>query len=232
VDVQLTLVDVSNVIILQVENLLGVLDNGRGVGRQEELSRLRDTVIGKESSGLGAVEEGLVRGSQKAGRRLLDSSVLGGLLRRKSTLFGELDIDKVDLHLLGGTHTDDQRGSLTGSDNLMGVVDGLEQQTESTLELLDNGLGQDSEFNVRVLIVEVLGELGNALGIGLSLKAEALALQEGLQFLVVGDDTVVDNRELPGGVRSVRNGLLVTMWLGGEETKNQSHTGGGGSSDG
>lgn len=203
VDVQLTLVDVSNVIILQVEDLLGVLDDGGGVGGKEELGGLGDTVIRQESPRLGAVQQGLVRGSQKTGGGLLDGNVLGGLLRRESTLLGVLDVDKVDLHLLGGSHTDDQRGTLTGRDNLMRVVNGLDQQTESTLQLLNNGLGQDSELNIGVLVVEVLGKLRNALGIGLSLETETLALQKGLQFLVVGDNTVVDDGKLPGGIGAV-----------------------------
>jgi hypothetical protein len=51
-----------------------------------------------------------------------------------------------------------------------------------------------------VLVVDVLGQLGNALGVGLGLEAEALALEEGLQLLVVGDDTIVNDGELPVGV--------------------------------
>lgn len=203
VDVQLTLVNVSNVIILQVEDLLGVLDNSGGVGGKEELGGLGDTVIRQESPRLGAVQQGLVRGSQKTGGGLFDGNILGGLLRRESTLLGVLDVDKVDLHLLGGSHTDDQRGTLTGRDNLMGVVNGLDQQTKSTLQLLNNGLGQDSELNIGVLVVEVLGKLRNALGIGLSLETETLALQKGLQFLVVGDNTIVDDGKLPGGIGAI-----------------------------
>jgi hypothetical protein len=51
-----------------------------------------------------------------------------------------------------------------------------------------------------VLVVDVLGQLGNALGVGLGLEAEALALEESLQLLVIGDDTIVNDGELPVGV--------------------------------
>ncbi|PPJ68786.1 hypothetical protein CV019_15045, partial [Staphylococcus haemolyticus] len=52
VDVQLSFMDVSDIVILEVENLLGVLDNCRWVRGQEEFCWLRDSVIGKESTGL------------------------------------------------------------------------------------------------------------------------------------------------------------------------------------
>ncbi len=51
-----------------------------------------------------------------------------------------------------------------------------------------------------MLIVEVLGQLGDALGVCIGLEAETSSLQESLQFLVVGDDTVVDDGELPLGI--------------------------------
>ena len=202
VDVELSIVDVSNVIVLEVEHLLGVLDDGGGIRGQEELGGLGDSVVGQERAGLRTVQEGLVGRSQQTGGRLLESDVLGGLLRGKRAIFREFDIDKVHLHLLGGAHTDDQGRTLAGRNDLMGVVNRLEQQTESAFQLLDHRLGEDGELNVRVLVVQVLGQLGDTLGVGLGLEAEALALQQGLQFLVVGDDTIVNDGELPGGVRS------------------------------
>ena len=82
----------------------------------------------------------------------------------------------------------------------MWVVDGLQEKTESTLELLDDGLDERGEAQVGVLAVDVLCELGNGLGVGLSLELVALALEQSLQLLVVCDDTVVDDREFPVGV--------------------------------
>lgn len=65
------------------------------------------------------------------------------------------------------------------------------------MELFDDGLGKNGEFNVRMLIIQVLGKLSNALGVGLGLKLETLALEEELQLFVVGDDAIVNYRKLP-----------------------------------
>lgn len=96
----------------------------------------------------------------------------------------------------------DERRTLTGSNDLVGVVNGLDEETVSSLKLLNDGLGEVGEANGWVLVVDVLDQLGNAFGIGLSLESEALALKQGLELLVVGDDTIVDNGELPRGVRA------------------------------
>jgi len=82
----------------------------------------------------------------------------------------------------------------------MGVVNGLEEKTKGTLELLDDGLDERGEAQVGVLGVDVLCELGNSLGVGLRLELEALALEQRLELLVVCDDTIVDDGELPVGV--------------------------------
>lgn len=202
-DVKLAVVDVCNVVVLEVENLLGVLDDGRRVGREEELDGLRRTVVGEEGARLRAVEQALVWRSQQAGAgALLERDILGRLLGSKRTFLSKLDIDKVDLHLLLGADTDAQWGTLAGGDDFVRVVDGLHEQAECSLKLLDDGLGQGGEVDAGVLIVDVLGELGNGLCVGLGLESEALALEQSLQFLVVGDDTVVDNGELPFGVGS------------------------------
>jgi hypothetical protein len=112
-----------------------------------------------------------------------------------------LDIDEVDLHLLLCADTDDKGRTLAGGDDLMGVVDGLDQETERALQLLDDGLDQRREGQVGVLGVDVLGELRDGLSVGLGLELVALALEQSLQLLVVCDDSVVDDRELPVGVR-------------------------------
>lgn len=214
-DVEGALVDVSNVIVLKVHDLLGVLDNGRGVGGEEELSGHGHAIIGHEGTRLRSVEEGLVGGTEKARVRgkkvvLLDGDILGSSLGGEgSVLVRVLNIDEVDLHAALGLDTDDKRRTFSGGDDLMGVVDGLDEETVSTLELLDDSLGQVGEADGRVLVVDVLGELGNALSVGLGLELETLGLEESLKLLVVGDDTVVDNGELPGGVRSRFKGL----WL-------------------
>jgi hypothetical protein len=127
--------------------------------------------------------------------------VRGALGGESGALVVVLDIDEVDLHLLLCADTDDEGRTLAGSDDLVGVVDRLDEETEGALELLDDGLDERGEAELGVLAVDVLGELGNGLGIGLGLELVALALEENLQLLVVCDDTVVDDGELPGGVR-------------------------------
>ena len=75
----------------------------------------------------------------------------------------------------------------------MRVVDGLDEKTESTLELLDNSLDQRGKAEIGVLRVDVLGELCDSFSVGLSLEFVTLALKQSLQLLVVCDNTVVDN---------------------------------------
>lgn len=81
-------------------------------------------------------------------------------------------------------------------------MDGLEEQTKSALELFDHSFGQSCKINVWVRIVEVFGEFGNAFSISVSFESEAFTFEEGLEFFVVGDNTVVNNSELPLWVRS------------------------------
>ena len=211
VDVEGALVDVGNIVILQVHDLLGVLDNSRGIRREEELGGHGHAIVGHEGTRLGTVQERLVRGAQKVvvGRQelaggLLESGILRSSLGGEGTLFRVLDIDKVDLHALLGLDTDNKGRTLASSNNLMGVVNRLEEQTIGTLELGNNCLGQVDKVDGWVLVVQVLGQLGNALGIRLGLEAEALGAKEGPQLLVVGDDTVVDDGELPIRIGAAR----------------------------
>jgi hypothetical protein len=50
----------------------------------------------------------------------------------------DLDINKVDLELLVGLHTDEERRSSSGKDDLVGEVLGLEDEGERSL-LLNKG---------------------------------------------------------------------------------------------
>lgn len=218
VDVQRALVDVGNVVVLEVQDLLGVLDNRRWVGGEEELGGHWGTIVGEESTRLRSVEERLVWGSEQV-VGLLQRNVVGSTLSGESgTLVVVLNIDKVDLHLLLCPHTNDKGRTLAGSHNLMGIVDRLDKETKGTLELLDDSLDERWEAQVWVLSVDVLCELGNGLGICLRLELEALALKQGLEFLVVCDDSVVDDGKLPVGVRPGR-GWGVSMWACSEESE-------------
>ena len=202
VDVELTIVNVGNVVVLEVQHLLGVLNNSRWVGRQEELNGLRSTVVGEESTRLRAVEQALVRRSQQV-VCLLQGDVLGSSLSGQRTVLTKLNINEVHLHLLLGADTNNQGRTFACSDDFGGEVDRLEEETEGALKLLDDGLCEGGEVDVRVLVEDVLGQLGDGLGVGLGLESETLGLEQSSQLLVVGDDTIVDNGELPLGVRSV-----------------------------
>jgi hypothetical protein len=222
VDVELTIMDVSNIVIFEIENLLGVFDERRSVRGEEEFSRLRHAIVRQEGPRLGAVEEGLVRGSkqvvggQHAVDLLLDSNiVIGSLSRESSAFFRVFDIDKVDLHLSCSLDANHEGRTLPGSNDFVGVSDRLHKETESTLELFDDSLAESGEVDVWVGVVEVFGEFGNAFSVGLSLKLETLALQKSLELLVVGDDTIVNDDKLGLGIRSnISSASLVTSQRG------------------
>lgn len=72
------------------------------------------------------------------------------------------------------------------------------------MKLFDDGLGENGELNVGVLVVEVLGELGDALRVRLGLEPEPLAFEKCLQLLVIGDDAVMNDRKFPSRVRPVK----------------------------
>lgn len=88
----------------------------------------------------------------------------------------------------------------------MRIVDGFEKETEGALKLLDHCLGQDSELDVWVFIVQVFAKLGDTLRIGFSLEFETLPLKQRFQFFVVGNNTVVYDCKLPVRIRS---GMLM-----------------------
>ena len=82
-------------------------------------------------------------------------------------------------------------------------MDRLHQKAESALELLNDGFGKDGEVNIWVLVEQEFGKLGDAFSVGVGLESKALGFEEGLQFFVVGDDTIVNDSELPLGVRPI-----------------------------
>lgn len=200
VDVQLTIVDVGNIVVLKEEDLLGVLDNGSRVGGEEELRGHGDTIVREESSRL-RVSEGIGAGDTEL--------EVGGSLGLDSHV-GELNVDKVNLELLLGLDTNEERRTLSGGDNLVGEVCRLDQKTVGTLELNNNELGELAEVKVLVLVlvVDEFGKLGDALGIGVRLKLDALGAQKSLELSVVGNDTVVNDSELVVGVRSLGMAVL------------------------
>lgn len=82
----------------------------------------------------------------------------------------------------------------------MWVVDRLEQKTKGPLKFFDDRFREYKEFNVWVLIVEVFGKLGDAFCVCLRLELETLALEKDLQFLVVGDDAIMNDGKFPARI--------------------------------
>jgi hypothetical protein len=58
VDVELTLADVGNVVVFEVEHAAGVLDHSGSVRGDKEFDGLRHAVLGEEGAGLGTAKLG------------------------------------------------------------------------------------------------------------------------------------------------------------------------------
>lgn len=100
-------------------------------------------------------------------------------------------------------------------------MDRLDKETKCTLKFLHDGLGKNREVDVRLLLEEVLGKLGDALSVGLCLKPETLAFQESSELLVVGNDTIVNDGKFPAQVRSV--GAIITLSANSDITNGIHH---------
>lgn len=83
----------------------------------------------------------------------------------------------------------------------------IDSSTETlwTHKLLDDALDERSEVRLSALgrVVQVLAKHCHRLSVGLRLEVEAPLLEDELQLAEVSDDTIVDNGEFVGGVRSV-----------------------------
>ena len=165
------------------------------------------------------MQERLVLGcwrGQETGTRSVNGDIVVGLLCRESSSasFGRVcvfHVNEVHLHLLRSLDTDDQGGTLSSSHDLMWEVNRLEEQAICTLKLFDDRLREGGEVNVWVLVIEVLRKLRNALSVCVGLETEASAFEKSLQFLVVGDDTIVDDSELPFGIRPILLSVSVLL---------------------
>ena len=167
-DVQLSLGDVGDVIVFEVENALGMLDDCSSVRCNEELDGLGETIIGHESTRLstghfttggGWGKEGAVP-TAEGWRLWFRASWLGGR---------EFNIDEIDLELLFGLDTNEERRTATSSDDFVGVVGALEDECkralgvgvnvvtmdrllDTYLELLQDGLDEVGEGWLLVLV--------------------------------------------------------------------------------
>ena len=127
VDIEGAIVDVGDIVVFEVQDFLRVLDNSGWVGGEEELGWNGHAVVGEESSGLRAVEEGFVWGREKACGCFLHRQSLRCSLGWEWSFLGVFDVHKVDLHLLLCAHTNDERRALASGDTLLWIVDRFHQ---------------------------------------------------------------------------------------------------------
>jgi hypothetical protein len=135
--------------------------------------------------------------------RLLQGEGLGGLLGWERSVFVVLNINEINSHLLGCLDANHERRTLTSCNDLMWVMDRLEEQSKGALKFRDDCFSKHWELDVWVLLVNVLCQLRNSLCIGLSFEFVAFAFEKGLQFLVVGDDAIMYDREFPVWIGSI-----------------------------
>lgn len=114
----------------------------------------------------------------------------------------EFNIYEVDLQLLLSLDTNQERGTATSGDDLVGVVGGLEDECEGTLELLENGLHELGEARalVGLRVVNVLREDSGSFGIGLTLEFVPALLKDETERSRVGHNAVVNDGKLSLGV--------------------------------
>lgn len=119
---------------------------------------------------------------------------------------GKLDIDEINLELLLGLDTDQERRTTAGSNNLIGVVGGLEDEGERTLEFRKDGLDEFRERCAvsRLRVVDILCEDGYCLSVGLTLEMVSTLLEQETECGGVSDNTVVHDGELGLGIRLER----------------------------
>lgn len=117
-------------------------------------------------------------------------------------LSSKLDINKVNLQLLLGLDTNQQRRTTTGGDDFIGVVGRFEDERERTFQLLQHGLDEFGEVHAlaRLRVVDVLGQDGDGFGIGLALERVSTLLEDEAESGGVGDDTIVDDGEIGLGI--------------------------------
>jgi hypothetical protein len=119
-----------------------------------------------------------------------------------SLLASEFNVNKIDLELLVGLHADQERRTAASGYDFIGIVLRLEDKGEGTLELLENGLDKLGEGDtlVGLRVVDIFGKDGNGLRVGLALKLVTAVLEDEAEGGGIGDDTVVHDDEIAGGI--------------------------------
>lgn len=109
----------------------------------------------------------------------------------------EFNVDEIDFEFLFGFDADEERTSLSCCDDFIGVVDTLEEQCVCSLEFTNDKFGELRKVDVALLLIkDVLGEFSDTFGICFRFEHVSLVLKDGLQFAVIGDDTIVDDNKL------------------------------------
>jgi len=221
VDMELAIINVSNIVVFEEKNLSGVLYNSSRIRSEEELNRTRGVILREKSSRL-RVSQMILQGVARDSERRDGTNALRSE-ERTSVLFSlsvnKLNIDKIHLELLLSLDTNQKWGSLARGDQLVRVVYRLNKQTVGALELLDDELCELGKVGLAIIavlldvgVVNVLGKLGNSLGIGFRLKLEALRFKERLDLAIVGNNTVMNHCELIVNIRAL--GVAVdSLWL-------------------
>jgi hypothetical protein len=117
--------------------------------------------------------------------------------------------------LLGCFDTDQKRGATTGSDKLLWKMGAFKNQSKCTFlairkeyQFFDNRLNQIGKRQrnptiTLLSIINVLCKLGDTFCISFRFKSKAKLLEDSTQFLVIGDNAIVNNGKLVFRIRSV-----------------------------
>ena len=119
-----------------------------------------------------------------------------------SLLASEFNVNKIDLELLVGLHADQERRTAAGGDDFIGIVLRLEDKGEGTLEFLEDGFDKLGEGDTLVWlrVVDVFRKDGDGLRVGLALKLVTAVLEDEAEGGGIGDDTIVYDDEIAGGI--------------------------------
>ena len=111
-NVQLTIVNVSDVIVFKVKDAFCVLNDGRRIGCDEKFDRLRESIFGQECTRSGTAE--------------LGSSIQGRLLLVIDHVSSKFNVNEINLQFLLALDTNDQRRPTASGDNFIRVMNTLE----------------------------------------------------------------------------------------------------------
>ena len=119
-----------------------------------------------------------------------------------SLLACKLNIDKINLEFLICLDANQERGTAAGGNDLVGIVLRLEDESEGTLELFENGFNKLGERDALVWlrIVNIFCEDGDGLRVGLALKLVATVLENEAEGGSVSNDPVVYDDEVAAQV--------------------------------